>query len=331
MTNAIVLFSGGLDSVLAAKVLIEQGINVTGVNFVTEFSSIDIEAFKKNVMDIAEEINLKLKIIDISEGFLKIMKDPYYGFGGNLNPCVDCKILMLQKAKKIMQELGADFIATGEVIGERPMSQRRDTLNAIEKRSGLRGYLLRPLSAKLLIPTKAEEEGLIDRKKLFSMHGRSRKPQYELARKFGITRHFAPAGGCLLTEPAFAKRLQDLITHKEEDLENVRLLKVGRHFRLDEKTKAVIGRDDKDNEKILALKKNTDVIFYMKGIPGPVGLLRGDINDEHIKLAGELVAAHSKKRNDGEADIIYSVNDADEKKELTVRKIGKEKIEALRV
>ncbi|MBF0494781.1 MAG: tRNA 4-thiouridine(8) synthase ThiI [Candidatus Omnitrophica bacterium] len=268
MTKAIVMFSGGLDSVLTAKVLMNEGIDVLGLTFITEFSAIDVPKFTEKIKKRAEAISLKLRIIDISQEFLGLLKDPFYGFGANINPCVDCKIYMLKRAKEIMEKEGYSFIATGEVVGERPMSQRRDTLYVIEKKAGLKGYLLRPLSAKLLNPTVPEETGLINREHLYAISGRSRKPQMELAEKFGISEYAQPAGGCLLTEPAFSSRLKDIIKHDMLNIDNIKLLKFGRHFRLDAKTRFVLGRDEKDNENVLSSAEKNDVILSPKDFNG---------------------------------------------------------------
>jgi len=303
--KAVVLFSGGLDSILAAKIIMDQDIEVLGINFSMEFVSKDVEKHKKRIKEIANSINMEFKIVDISDEYMGVLKNPAYGFGSNINPCIDCKILMLKKAKDIIKEAGAEFVVTGEVLGERPMSQRMDALNAIENKSGLKGYLLRPLSAKLLKPTIPEEKGIVDRNRLFGISGRSRKPQFELAGKLGIKNYFAPAGGCLLTDPGFARRLGDLIDHDALFLDDIRLLKFGRHFRFGEKTKFVLGRNKEDNEAIMNLKKENDAVFEPYGYQGPIGILRGERNDEFMKLAAGFLISHTKVKNDRKANVRY--------------------------
>ncbi|MGB3112500.1 MAG: hypothetical protein WBB84_05960, partial [Candidatus Omnitrophota bacterium] len=230
--KAVALISGGLDSLLAAKLVQEQGIEVQGVAFVMSVASTSVRDFSHNVHIASNEAGIPVKIVDISKEFLNILKSPKHGYGSNMNPCIDCKIFMLRKAWEVMKEEGADFVVTGEVLGERPMSQRRDALNIIRKSSSLDGYLLRPLSAKLLDETIPEKEGVVDRERLLDIEGRSRKRQFELARKYGIKKFFPPAGGCLLADPIFAKKVKDLIDTDSLAIKNIDLLKYGRHFRM---------------------------------------------------------------------------------------------------
>ena len=267
-TKALLLFSGGLDSILAAKILMEQGIKVVPVFFKSFFFGPEIA--KKS----AKEIGLKLKVIDFSKEHLKIVKKPKYGYGKAMNPCLDCHILMLKKAKKIMKKEKFDFVATGEVLGERPMSQNKKALKLVEKESSLKGYLLRPLSAKLLELTIPEKKGLVLRKRLLDIKGRSRKKQIKLAKKFKIKRYPSPAGGCLLTDPEFSKRLKKLFEKYPKCNENdIEFLKVGRHF-WERKVKIIVGRNHKENLKIKKLAKKPDVLIEMKNYPGPTTLIR---------------------------------------------------------
>jgi tRNA U34 2-thiouridine synthase MnmA/TrmU len=290
---------------LAAKLVMEQGIEVLGVTFVSEFSSSNLEKFKNAIREMTDEIDLKVQMVDISSEFMTLFVNPYYGFGAHLNPCIDCKILMLKKAKGMMADTGAAFIITGEVLGERPMSQRKDALNSIENKSGLKGYLLRPLSAKLMPPTKAEIAGLVDREKLADIEGRSRKPQFALAKKLNINRHFAPAGGCLLTDPHFSIRLKDIMDKKELTLANARLLKYGRHFRLDDGTKIVLGRDENDNKNILKEMSEGDVFFEPHDFSGPSVLLRGKATPSNMELAAGFLVSYSKEKNKENAKIEF--------------------------
>ncbi|MDD4201849.1 MAG: tRNA 4-thiouridine(8) synthase ThiI [Candidatus Omnitrophica bacterium] len=305
MVKAIGLFSGGLDSILACKLIMEQGIKVKGLAFLMDFASRDTDGFKERLKKTAKQINLELDIIDVSEEFLELIRNPVHGFGKNLNPCIDCKTFFLTKAKEIMDKEGYDLIFTGEVIGQRPMSQRKEALNIISNSSGLKGTLLRPLSAKILPETAAEQKGLVDRSKLLDLNGRSRKPQMALAQKYGIKIYGTPAGGCLLTDPIFAKRLLDIIEHDSLDKESIKLLKFGRHFRLDAKTKVIVGRDEKENDIIEEQVQENDLLFEGDDFSSPIGLLRGNITQENIKKAAELVVSHTRESAKEKVKVIF--------------------------
>ncbi len=266
--KAVALFSGGLDSILAVKLIQEQGIEVKGVNFKTPFFGLG-ESFI-----IAKDLDINLEIIDITEELLKILKKPKYGLGKNMNPCIDCHALMFKKGGEYMNKIGASFILSGEVLGERPMSQNRNSLNIIERESGFEGRILRPLSALLLTETIPEKERLVDRNKLLDISGRSRKKQIELAAKMGIKDYPSPAGGCKLTEPAFSKRLKDLFTQGSFSIEEIELLKLGRHFRLSKDIKLVVGRNKEENEQLQNFFQDGDFLFKAKNLKGPVSLLK---------------------------------------------------------
>jgi tRNA-specific 2-thiouridylase len=293
--RAIVLFSGGLDSILAAKILMEQGIEVIPVFFKSYFFGPEI------AQKSAKENGLKLKVIDFSKEHLKIVKKPNFGYGSSMNPCLDCHILMLKKAKELMKKKKFDFVATGEVLGERPMSQNKKALELVEKKSSLSGYLLRPLSAKLLKETIPEKKGLIDREKLLDIQGRSRRRQIELAKEFKIKFYPTPAGGCLLTDPEFGKRLKELLkNYPKFDGNDVELLKLGRHF-WEGKTKIVVGRNHQENLKIKRLAQKKDILIEMKNYPGPTTLIRsygGKISKEILEKAKNLTKFYSKKARD---------------------------------
>ncbi|MDD4908985.1 MAG: 7-cyano-7-deazaguanine synthase, partial [Candidatus Omnitrophica bacterium] len=237
--KAIALLSGGLDSILAARLILEQGIEVEGVHFTTVFyGDADYEQASGVAQKAAARLGIGLKIFEISENLIEIVKHPRHGYGANMNPCIDCHTLMFAKAGQYMWQSGASFLVTGEVLGERPMSQHKQALKTIEKESELEGLILRPLSAKLLEVTVPERQGWVDRDKLEAIQGRSRKMQMELADKFNITEYPNPAGGCLLTDPMFSGRLRDLIKHKIDfAVYDIRLLKLGRHFRLNGQAK----------------------------------------------------------------------------------------------
>jgi tRNA U34 2-thiouridine synthase MnmA/TrmU len=328
--KAIALVSGGLDSLLAAKVIQEQGIEVQGVCFVMSAAAISVERFSRNVREAAGDAGIPVKVVDISKEFLAVLKSPKHGYGSQVNPCIDCKIFMLRKAKKMMKEERAGFVVTGEVLGERPMSQRRDALNIITKGAGLEGYLLRPLSAKLMEETVPEKEGAVDREKLLDINGRSRKRQFELAEKYEIEKYFYPAGGCLLTDPAFSQKVKDLMKTGNLTAKNIDLLKYGRHFRLDNETKVVVGRDDKDNNAITGLKQEKDIVLRLKDKPGPYALLQGKKSEGHIKTAAALVVSHSKAKKEKQAAVEFWADEA--KKEVIVaHSLKKDEMDKMRV
>lgn len=275
--KAIGLYSGGLDSVLAIRILLKASLvplRIISVRFNTPFfNSLEEkqEKFQQESDYLKERFNIELKNFDITKDFLKILKRPKYGFGKHLNPCIDCRILMLKKAKEIMLQEKAEFIFTGEVIGQRPKSQRVDNLRVIEKESGLKGYLLRPLSAKLLDETIPEKQRIINRNKLYDITGRSRTIQLNLAKKFGIKYFTTPSGGCLLTDPEYSRKLS--IIKSQCDLEkNNRILNFlgnGRIFIM-KKNLLIIGRNDVENKKLLRIAGNTDLLIQPKKIPGPL-------------------------------------------------------------
>ncbi len=299
-TKALLLFSGGLDSILALKILEEQNIKVIPLYF----ESVFFGEFAGNENLRNENFRSLLKI-DFSKKQLKIIKNPRYGYGKNLNPCIDCHLLMLKEAKKIMEKENCDFIATGEVLGERPMSQNKNALELVEKKSSLQGLLLRPLSAKLLEPTEAEKNGLIERDKLFDISGRGRNRQLVLAKKYGITDFPSPAGGCLLTDPAFSKRLGRLLGKKSSPtLSDLELLKLGRHF-WQKDILVVVGRNKEENKKIKKLAEKNDTLIELKNITGPLTLIRGKkIPNETIKKAQELTG-HYSTRARGKKDLEF--------------------------
>ncbi|RPI99810.1 MAG: DUF814 domain-containing protein [Deltaproteobacteria bacterium] len=296
--KAIALLSGGLDSTLAAKVVLEHGIELEALNFLTVFCNCTTKgetclASQKAV----ESLGISLRVLNVSEEYLDIVKNPRHGYGSNMNPCIDCRIFMMKKAKKYMAESGASFLVTGEVLGERPMSQRRDAMRLIEKEAGLEGLILRPLSAKLLPPSVPEKEGWIDREKLLNIQGRSRKPQIRLAAVFGIQDYPCPAGGCLLTDPGFAKRIKDLFIHQPGfTLNDIHLLKVGRHFRFSSKVKLIVGRKEEENQKIQTFAREGEFLLKAAHYPGPLSLLRGEPEAEEIEKAAAITARYGKAK-----------------------------------
>lgn len=294
--RAIVLFSGGLDSRLVIKLLQEQKIEIIAVMFKLPFGggccNDEMCSFKFSQLN-----NINLNIIDCTKGkllheYINMIKKPKHGYGSGINPCIDCHLFMLKKAKQIMKKEKADFICTGEVLGERPKSQHKKALELIEKESGLKGKLLRPLSAKLLDETYAEKKKLIDRSKLLDIHGRSRKIQIELAKKYKI-KYPNPAGGCLLCEKEVAKRLKNTLEiNKKLDIKEIELLKLGRHFKINDSI-IIVGRDEKENNKIIELADKKDILIEVKEIPSPVTIIIGKINEYILKKACELTIEYS--------------------------------------
>lgn len=300
--KALLLFSGGLDSILAAEILKRQGIEITGLTFTSSFFNDQV------ARQMAKKIGLKLKVLDISQEILEIVKSPHYGYGRGMNPCLDCRILMLKKARGLMAKGGFDFVATGEVLGERPMTQRKTTMKLVEKEAGLQGFLLRPLSAQLIQITVPVKQRWISAKKLYAISGRSRKKQIQLAKQFGIKDYPRPSGGCLLTDPEFSKKLRLLLkTYPQSDLNDVELLKNGRQF-WEKKIRIVIGREKKENQRLQKLAKPGDVLVELKNYPGPLALIRSytpkhKISQKVIEKTQKLVQYYSlKARNKKEVE-----------------------------
>jgi tRNA-uridine 2-sulfurtransferase len=298
MVKAISLFSGGLDSILAAELVHRQNIDVQCLTFTTPFFD------AKKAQAAVKQINLPLIVQDITAVHLDMLKSPRYGYGRNMNPCIDCHTLMLKLAGQKMEETGRDFIITGEVLGQRPMSQNKQSLHTVAKNSGYQDYILRPLSAGLLEPIKAQKENLIDSSQLLSIQGRGRKEQIKLAAQLGISDYAPPAGGCLLTDPIFSRRLRDLFAHRgDNNFRDFELLKYGRHFRVSDDCKIIVGRNNADNEALRKLIMPGDLIFNMANFPGPLVLVPyGKESDEHI--AATLCMRYSDAPNDSESEVI---------------------------
>jgi tRNA U34 2-thiouridine synthase MnmA/TrmU len=285
--KALALLSGGLDSMLAASVVRQQGVEVIGICFVTPFFGPD------SARRAARQLGIELIEHDFTDDYFEMMKAPRYGFGGNMNPCIDCHGLMLRTAHSLLDRYGASFLVTGEVLGERPMSQTRGGLNAVLKLSADRDLVLRPLSAKLLEPTRPEREGWVDRERLLDLSGRGRKRQEELARQFGITDYPQPAGGCLLTDIKFSQRLRELKDHEGWGRRDIELLRIGRHFRLGDRTKLVLGRNQEENRMILGLAGHEDCwLRPQRPIKGPCGILRGPADEETRRIAAGIISRY---------------------------------------
>jgi tRNA-specific 2-thiouridylase len=293
--KAVCLLSGGLDSSLALKVVKDQGIEVTAVNFRGPFGGC-MEVRDSAARTVASSLGVPLVVIDLEDEYLEIVKSPRHGYGSNVNPCIDCHIYMLVRAKGLMGEIGASFVVTGEVLGQRPMSQRLDTLRRIEKLSGLTGLILRPLSARLLDETIPEARGWVSRESMLGLSGRSRREQIRLAGEMGVEGYSAPAGGCLLTDPRFAARVRDLLAHDSLTLEEATLLRVGRHFRLPGGAKLVIGRNQGENQDLVARAGGGRLLLATHDCPGPTAVLSAGAGDQDLSLAAGMVARYSDGR-----------------------------------
>jgi len=305
--KALALYSGGLDSILACRVIMNQGIEVKAVHFITPFFGYDKKGRGDEVREYAfKHYDITLKVVDVSHEFLEIVKHPQYGYGKNFNPCMDCKVFLISKAREYLEKEGASFLITGEVLGQRPMSQRRDTLRIIERDSGVEGILLRPLSAQHLKPTIPEEQGWVDRDKLFDFKGRGRKPQMMLAEHLGIEEYPAPAGGCLLTDTHLSARIRWLFDSRTDvGVEDVLLTKVGRYFALAERTLLVVGRLKEENERIAQLSKRGDILLELSEWPGPLALLRGPCTPEILEIAASIMVRYSKARKEMQVNVTY--------------------------
>ncbi len=306
--RAISLFSGGLDSMLAIKIIKDQGIDVTALYIKTGFGG--TKDITDELQKRAEMAGADFKIVDVREEYIRdILFDPVYGYGKNFNPCIDCHGYMFKIAKALMPEIGASFLVTGEVVGQRPMSQRTEALAQVSKLAGDRDdkLILRPLSAKLMEPTTPETEGWVDREKLLDISGRNRERQLQMAKDFGWDDYESPGGGCLLTEPVFSEKLRDFIAHEEFGVEDIDLLKFGRHFRLPDGAKLVVGRHHEDNEALKAID-NPDYISVSLPVAGPFSLLYKNASASDRELAAKIAITYAKSS----PEEIYEVNVGDE-------------------
>lgn len=302
--RALGICSGGLDSILSGLVLRKQGIHVEWVCFETPFFSAD------KARQAARQTGIPLHVHDITDDYLEMLQNPPGGYGKNMNPCMDCHALMFQKAGEIMEAKGFDFLFSGEVAGQRPFSQNVNALRYVAKHSNFRDAILRPLSAQRLPETPMETQGLVDRSQLLDLNGRSRKPQMALAEQFGIKDYPSPAGGCLLTDPGYSRRLKDFFNHKAALTANaLHLLKFGRHMRLNPTTKIIVGRTKHDNDNIMRhVDPKNDMLLKVKGYPGPTVVLPGGGPKEIQFLAGSICAGYSKAPEDGSATIQITID-----------------------
>jgi tRNA-uridine 2-sulfurtransferase len=293
--KAIALYSGGLDSTLAILQMMKYGVEIEAITFLTHFGcdATDSSSCGSDPYPAAQKFGFKVKLAHLGQRFVEIVRNPRFGHGKNMNPCIDCRLVMIDEARHYMEMVGADFIITGEVLGQRPMSQRRFAMDLVTRECGLAGKLVRPLSGRLLPPTIPEKEGKIKREWLLDIEGRSRKRQMHLAAEFGLTEYPSPASGCLLTDKRYSDKLRDLLKYKPDaDFNEINLLKIGRHFRLGPKTKLVVGRDEPENKAIESLTLQNDYILEAVDFESPIGILRGEINDEFVGTAASLVARY---------------------------------------
>jgi tRNA U34 2-thiouridine synthase MnmA/TrmU len=323
--KVLALISGGLDSTLAVKVLLEQGIQVEAVNFTTPFCNCD----KCAVESLVETLGIKVHSEFLGQEYLDLVVNPPHGYGSQMNPCIDCRILMFQKAKELAHVIEAESIVTGEVLNQRPFSQRKHIMLLIDREAGLENKVLRPLSARLLPETEVEQRGYVDREKLYAIQGRRRIPQMTLAEELKITDYPCSSGGCLLTDPHFTNRLKEFLKYnKTLTVDDISLLKLGRHFRLED-CKIIVGRNETENERLLTIAQRTrrpylEVVDYM----GPITLINGTLNEKVILKAAEITVRYSDAPKDTEVEVTYM---AEMKQVMKVCTAQDEEISLLRI
>ncbi len=322
MSKALGLLSGGLDSMLAAMALKRQGVDVTGIVYVTPFFGAERAKIA------ARQIGIPLIVKDISDIHLEMLKNPCYGYGRNLNPCIDCHAMMFRIAGEMVRDGDFDFLFSGEVLGQRPMSQNANALKAVAKHAGCRDLILRPLSAKLLPVTPVEEQGLVDREQLLDIQGRSRRPQEALARQWGLKDAPGSGGGCLLTEKSFTNRLRDLLTHHPGCTpRDVELLKAGRQVRLTPKAKLTLGRNLQTNERLQELATTEHILLRAPDFGGPTGLVSGLVEEKDIAVAAAIVATYGKGQNETKVSVLCT--QGEKRWQLTVTPMTRAEIEPL--
>lgn len=307
-TKGILLYSGGLDSLIAAKLLINQGIDIKGLHCILPYFPPDQDPNSLRSSQLASQIGLKLVHYRCGDDYISMMRNPLHGYGKEINPCIDCKIFFLNRASELMNELGADFVATGEVVGQRPMSQLKHTLNHIEKETGLTGRLLRPLSAKILKPTIVEIEGKVDRNRLLDISGRGRKKQLALAEEYGIKDFELPAGGCLFTDKNIASRIRDAFLSETSISQlDLYLMKIGRHFRINKNLKIIVSRNELESIELEKYRIYSDYFFY-PDFSGPSVFVRGHISEEDMKIIQGVISRYSKASNSINKFFVYHDN-----------------------
>ncbi len=329
--RAIGLFSGGLDSILAAKIIQQQGVEVLAVNFTSPFFGCSPTLGGEPVAArYADRYGIPFRSIPLGEAFLEMLRQPRHGYGSALNPCIDCKTFMLRCARELMAEQQADFVFTGEVVGQRPMSQRLDTLHLINRESGLGGLLLRPLSARYLKVTTPEAEGWVRREELPAIRGRGRKDQMRLAAELGIDEYPTPGGGCLLAEESYIPKVKDLLDHHLLLVRDFHLLRTGRHFRLSDSCKLIVGRDSDENEKILAAIGLGETTLRWAEGGGPLVLVVGEMDETALQLAGRVLLRYTRAPK-GEPARLSVQKDGQRTELAVVNDLQEAELEALRI
>ncbi|MBU4343525.1 MAG: 7-cyano-7-deazaguanine synthase [Candidatus Omnitrophica bacterium] len=329
--KAVALFSGGLDSMLAIKLMLEQGIKVHALNFLTVFCTCTSKGCMHQATKAAKDLGVPLKVMNITMEYMDIIKNPKHGRGRAMNPCIDCRIFTFKKAKSFMEDIGASFIITGEVLGQRPMSQRRNAIELIERRSGLEGLVVRPLSAKLFEPSLPEKQGIVDREKLVGIQGRQRETQIKLAEELGINEYPCPAGGCLLTDVGFSRKVKDLFEYiPDYNISDMHLLKIGRQFRISDKLKLFVGRDKSENERLLSFTQANDYIFDVVDIPSPIALARGRVGREEIKTISSILLRYSDAKSNG-VQVAYRIFPSDNMQSIKVEPATEQTLSHLRI
>ncbi len=328
--KALCLLSGGLDSTLAARIMLDLGVELEAVNFVTAFCTCTPKtAGCAAAVSAARRLGIRVRTFNSTESMIGLVKDPPHGHGSYLNPCIDCRILTFRRALEYMREVGAEFLVTGEVLGQRPMSQRRDAMHVIERESGADGLVLRPLCAGLLEPSLPERTGRVDRDRMLSISGRSRKPQIALARELGVNDYPCPAGGCRLTDPGFAGRMLDLIEHSDEiDVRDVNLLRCGRHFRLSAYVRADVGRNEGEKLRIAELARPGEPLAQPVDVPGPTALVVGRSDADDVALTCSIAARYASPDADR---VEFEVTGAGPPARVAAAPLREDRVEALRV
>jgi tRNA-uridine 2-sulfurtransferase len=332
--KAVALLSGGLDSNLAVRMMLEQGIEVEAIAIKTPFCDFDCgKGCGHRVKEVASELGVRLNTVYYGEEYLKMLKHPKHGYGSGMNPCIDCRGMMYKTAKEHMEKIGADLVITGEVLFQRPMSQNKRALNIIEEEAGMKGKVLRPLSAKHLNPTEAEKSGFVERTKLGNISGRSRKSQIALANYFNISDPPNAAGGCLLTDPAFSKRIRDAMQYTEgiPSINDVELLKIGRHFRLSMEAKLIVGRNQDENDMIQAMILDGDILMEAAEYVGPKCILRCKKCDNRIlNMAARIVLRYSDAPGGDRSKVKVEINGL-EQDEILASPANETELEGLRI
>jgi hypothetical protein len=314
------------------KLVLDQGVELHALNHTTVFCTCTRKSScKHEATRAAEEFGVPITVKNVTEEFLRVIENPRHGYGSNVNPCIDCRILLMRSARELMEEIGARFAVTGEVLGERPMSQRRDTMRLIEREAGLENLVVRPLCAHALDPSIPEREGWADREKFMGITGRRRTPQIELAREFGLNDYPCPAGGCRLTEPGFSWRMRDLLAHEGLSVNDVQLLKVGRHFRLGPRIRAVVGRNEEENEVLLALSREGDSLLELSGVSGPVAVVRGPAGEPDLRRAAAITAHYTKARDVDVVEVTVRSGRGVSPRQIEVQPARREDVEALMI